>query len=66
MASHQLFEDALRHLRFIRFDSSSENLTKDSAESTIMAEYETLIKLAYRNEKMVCSLLVWLIETDYF
>jgi hypothetical protein len=52
MASHQLFEDALRQLWIIRFDSSSETLPKDSAESVIMAEYEKLIKLAYGNEKI--------------
>lgn len=49
--SHQLLEDALWQLRFLRFDSSSETLTIDSADSAIMAEYETLIKLAYRNEE---------------
>jgi hypothetical protein len=51
MASHQLFEDTLRQLWFIRFDSSSETLSKDSADSVIVAEYEALIKLAYRNEE---------------
>jgi len=38
MASHQLFEEALRQLWFIHFDSSSETLSKDSAVSIIMAE----------------------------
>ena len=51
MVSHQLFEDALRQLWFIRFNSSSETLSKDSADIVIMGEYETLIKLAYRNEE---------------
>jgi hypothetical protein len=57
MASHQLFEDALRQLWFIRFDSYSETLSKDSADSVIMAEYETLIKLAYRNEENCVELI---------
>jgi len=51
IATHQLLEDALRQLQFLRFDSSSETLTIDSADSAIMAEYETLIKIAYRNEE---------------
>jgi len=51
IATHQLLEDALRQLQFLRFDSSSETLTIDSADSAIMVEYETLIKIAYRNEE---------------
>jgi len=57
IASHQLLEDPLRQLRFRRFDSSSETLTIDSADSAIMAEYETLVKLAYRNEEIAVNLI---------
>jgi hypothetical protein len=49
IASHQLFEDALRQLWFIHFDSSSEIVSEDSADSVFMAQSELLIKLAYRN-----------------
>jgi hypothetical protein len=51
IASHQLFEDAPRQLWFIRFDSSPEILSEDSADSVIVAQFEVLIKLAYRNEE---------------
>jgi hypothetical protein len=48
IASHQLFEDALRQLWFIRFNSF-EIVSEASADSVFMAQSELLIKLAYRN-----------------